>query len=165
MPYFEHVVGVAMILDRLGFGEEVVIAGLLHDVVEDTAATFDDVRDRFGDEVAGIVRHCSEVKTDAQGQAPLDRPQARPPRRTGRRADVRPHRDPSRQAAQPRQHRLRPPRRPARLAALQRRSGQVLWYYRTSIETFGTGDPKLEALADEGRRVLGEVEALGGEGG
>ena len=38
-PYFEHVAAVALILDRAGFDEDVVIAGLLHDVVEDTAAT------------------------------------------------------------------------------------------------------------------------------
>jgi len=36
IPYVQHVVAVAMILDRLGHGEDVVIAGLLHDVVEDT---------------------------------------------------------------------------------------------------------------------------------
>src|SRR4051812_30513137 len=67
IPYFEHVVGVAMILDRLGFDESVVIAGLLHDVVEDTEVTLDQVRGRFGDEVARTVEACSEVKNDEQG--------------------------------------------------------------------------------------------------
>ena len=38
-PYFEHVAAVALILDRIGYPEDVLIAGLLHDVVEDTAAT------------------------------------------------------------------------------------------------------------------------------
>jgi (p)ppGpp synthase/HD superfamily hydrolase len=71
-PYFEHVVGVAMILDRLGFEEDVIedviVAALLHDVVEDTEATLDDVRENFGDSVASLVAHCSEVKLDPAGQ-------------------------------------------------------------------------------------------------
>ena len=44
VPYFEHVVAVAWILDRAGFDEEVVIAGLLHDLVEDTLITLADIR-------------------------------------------------------------------------------------------------------------------------
>src|SRR4051794_19416262 len=48
IPYFEHAVAVGWILDRAGFDEEVVIAGLLHDVVEDTPATAADVEERFG---------------------------------------------------------------------------------------------------------------------
>ena len=67
VPYFEHVVAVGWILDRAGFGEDVVIAGLLHDVVEDTRATLEDIEERFGAVVAGLVDSCSEVKTDAQG--------------------------------------------------------------------------------------------------
>jgi hypothetical protein len=34
----------------------------------------------------------------------------------------------------------------------------VLWYYRTMIERFGTGDPRLEALAHECREVLAAIE-------
>lgn len=68
VPYFEHAAAVAMILDRAGFEEDVVIAGLLHDVVEDTEATFEDVESRFGLAVCEMVRACSEVKLDAQGR-------------------------------------------------------------------------------------------------
>src|SRR5262245_39145070 len=67
-PYVEHVMGVALILDRLGFAEEVVIAGLLHDIVEDTSATLAEVEARFGLTVAEIVCHSSEIKTDAAGR-------------------------------------------------------------------------------------------------
>jgi (p)ppGpp synthase/HD superfamily hydrolase len=66
-PYIEHPLAVALILDRAGFEEDVLIAGLLHDLVEDTDATLDDVRLRFGEYVATIVEECSEVKTDATG--------------------------------------------------------------------------------------------------
>src|SRR5262249_39032357 len=68
VPYFQHVAAVALVLDRAGFQEDVVIAGLLHDVVEDTAATFEEVAARFGPAVGEMVRHCSEAKTDAEGR-------------------------------------------------------------------------------------------------
>ena len=68
-PYFEHVAGVAMILDRLGCDEDVVIAGLCHDVVEDTDTSLDEIRALFGTRVAELVAACTEVKLDANGQA------------------------------------------------------------------------------------------------
>ncbi len=67
VPYFQHVMAVAMILDRAGFEEDIVIAGLLHDVVEDTPATLADVSERFGEVVSAIVSACSEEKLDSSG--------------------------------------------------------------------------------------------------
>jgi (p)ppGpp synthase/HD superfamily hydrolase len=67
-PYVQHPIAVAWILDRFAFDEDVVIAALLHDVVEDTDATLSDIRDRFGDRVAELVSHCSEQKTDDEGR-------------------------------------------------------------------------------------------------
>jgi guanosine-3',5'-bis(diphosphate) 3'-pyrophosphohydrolase len=67
LPYIVHPFGVAMILDRLGFDETVVVAGLLHDVVEDTDATLADLEREFGARVAEIVGWCSERKTDDAG--------------------------------------------------------------------------------------------------
>src|SRR5215210_6858982 len=67
VPYVQHPMAVAWVLERLGFAEDVVIAGLLHDVVEDTDATLEQVAGEFGPVVAEIVGHCSEVKRDAQG--------------------------------------------------------------------------------------------------
>jgi guanosine-3',5'-bis(diphosphate) 3'-pyrophosphohydrolase len=61
-------VAVALILERLGFNEEVVIAGLLHDLVEDTNVTLGEVRRSFGDRVAEIVAGCSEEKLDSEGR-------------------------------------------------------------------------------------------------
>ncbi len=66
-PYFEHVAAAGLILDRAGFSEDVVIAGLLHDVVEDTPVSFEEVAELFGATVSDLVRHCSEVKTDELG--------------------------------------------------------------------------------------------------
>ena len=59
-PYIAHPFGVAMILQQLDCDETVIAAGLLHDIVEDTKTTLDEVRDRFGDEVADIVAVCTE---------------------------------------------------------------------------------------------------------
>ena len=67
LPYMVHPFAVAMILDRLGFAEDVVIAGLLHDVVEDTEATLADVETEFGPRVAELVGWCSERKKDDSG--------------------------------------------------------------------------------------------------
>lgn len=55
MPYVEHPMAVAARLDEHGYGEEVLAAALLHDVVEDSDTSLDEVREEFGDEVAGLV--------------------------------------------------------------------------------------------------------------
>ena len=67
VPYIQHPTAVALMLDRLGYPEDVVIAGLLHDAAEDTEATLDDIRERFGERVAALVGHCSERKRDDRG--------------------------------------------------------------------------------------------------
>lgn len=63
-----HPYAVALILDRLGVAEDVLIAALLHDVIEDTGATAEDIQTPFGTRVAELVSHCSEVKLDAEGR-------------------------------------------------------------------------------------------------
>jgi (p)ppGpp synthase/HD superfamily hydrolase len=40
--------------------EHVIVAGVLHDTLEDTAVTFDEIRDLFGNEVADLVNAVSE---------------------------------------------------------------------------------------------------------
>ena len=62
-PYIEHPKRVAMLLKEAGFPEEVVIAGYLHDVVEDTPITIEDISEQFGEEVADIVAYHTEDKT------------------------------------------------------------------------------------------------------
>lgn len=62
-PYFSHPLNVARILRRAGFPEEVVIAGLLHDAVEDTEVTDQDIREMFGDIIADLVASHTENKS------------------------------------------------------------------------------------------------------
>lgn len=58
-PFISHPFNVAAILERHGFPEHVVIAGLLHDVVEDTACTIQEVRTNFPTEAATLVEEAT----------------------------------------------------------------------------------------------------------
>jgi (p)ppGpp synthase/HD superfamily hydrolase len=60
IPYIVHPLDVARILLEYGCSEVVVIAGVLHDTVEDTHVAVDDIRARFGAEVANLVSCVSE---------------------------------------------------------------------------------------------------------
>ena len=54
-PYLTHPMAVAEILADLGMDEETIAAGLLHDVVEDTSYTMEEMQRDFGEEVADLV--------------------------------------------------------------------------------------------------------------
>ncbi|MBA2522618.1 MAG: bifunctional (p)ppGpp synthetase/guanosine-3',5'-bis(diphosphate) 3'-pyrophosphohydrolase [Solirubrobacterales bacterium] len=56
----DHPVAVAQLLDRAGFGDEVIAAALLHDVVEDTSEGLDLISRGFGDEVCNLVKAMTE---------------------------------------------------------------------------------------------------------
>jgi len=62
IPYVSHLMGVSSLVMEFGGNEDEAIAGLLHDVVEDTGTTIEEVRDQFGNAVADIVDGCSETK-------------------------------------------------------------------------------------------------------
>lgn len=53
--YIQHPLEVASILTELEMDESAIIAALLHDVAEDTDQTLEDIKKRFGQEVAGLV--------------------------------------------------------------------------------------------------------------
>ncbi len=55
MPYVEHPITVAARLEEHGYRDEVLAAALLHDVIEDSETTLAEVRELFGDDVAGMV--------------------------------------------------------------------------------------------------------------
>ncbi|HIS33010.1 MAG TPA: bifunctional (p)ppGpp synthetase/guanosine-3',5'-bis(diphosphate) 3'-pyrophosphohydrolase [Candidatus Limivivens intestinipullorum] len=54
-PYIIHPLSVALILADLELDKETIVAGLLHDVVEDTVMTSEEIRQEFGDEVELLV--------------------------------------------------------------------------------------------------------------
>src|SRR3954464_14694694 len=54
-PYITHPVGVALVLADLGLDDVTIAAALLHDAVEDTPVTLEDLEVEFGPDVSGIV--------------------------------------------------------------------------------------------------------------
>jgi GTP pyrophosphokinase len=54
-PYIIHPLEVAYIVSTLELDDNAICAALLHDVVEDTPATFDDIKKEFNEEVATLV--------------------------------------------------------------------------------------------------------------
>ena len=71
-----HPYTVAMSIQRAGGSDNAVIAGLLHDVVEDTKYTLNDIVNEFGEDIANIVSEVSEKKElewDERKQEAIDR--------------------------------------------------------------------------------------------
>ena len=62
-PYILHPISVALIVvDEIGLGIKSVCASLLHDVVEDTDCTVDEIKERFGDKIAQMVDGLTKIK-------------------------------------------------------------------------------------------------------
>ena len=62
-PYMLHPIAVAQIVvDNIGLGYKSISAALLHDVVEDTETTMDDIRENFGDKIATLVDGLTKIK-------------------------------------------------------------------------------------------------------
>lgn len=59
-PFIEHPLEVGWLLDRAGKPDDVIAAGVLHDVVEKTAVSVEELRSRFGPRVAELVAAVSE---------------------------------------------------------------------------------------------------------
>ena len=62
IPYILHPMEVAQILATLTEDEEIITAGILHDIVEDTDGTMEEIESRFGKRVAALVSSESEPK-------------------------------------------------------------------------------------------------------
>jgi RimJ/RimL family protein N-acetyltransferase len=60
IPYITHPVAVGMILMKAGYSDHLIAAGILHDTVEDTEITLEEIERGFGPELAHIVAGCSE---------------------------------------------------------------------------------------------------------
>ena len=63
-PYIFHPIAVAMIcVEEIGLGVRSTICALLHDTIEDTDITFDDIANEFGNEIAKIVDGLTKIST------------------------------------------------------------------------------------------------------
>ena len=74
-PYMLHPIAVArIVVTEIGLGCKSICAALLHDVVEDTSYTVEDIRNLFGDKIATLVDGLTKIKTvldneDRKGEA------------------------------------------------------------------------------------------------
>lgn len=73
-PYLSHPIAVAQILADMQMDQVCLVTGLLHDIVEDTSTTVEEIRARFGDEVARCVDGVTKlskvhINTKAERQA------------------------------------------------------------------------------------------------
>ncbi|MFC4562606.1 RelA/SpoT family protein [Nocardiopsis mangrovi] len=68
-PYITHPLAVATILAELGMQEPTLAAALLHDTVEDTSYTLDQLRADFGDEIAELVDGVTKLDKVKYGEA------------------------------------------------------------------------------------------------
>ena len=60
-PFIAHCVEVARLLAQLGLDHTTVAAGLLHDVIEDTPATYAEVAEQFGDKIAELIAGVTKI--------------------------------------------------------------------------------------------------------
>lgn len=68
LPYIIHPTSVAMILAQHGYEDDLLATALLHDVLEDTNCTAEQLRETFPAHIVEWVIHLSEIKHDAQGE-------------------------------------------------------------------------------------------------
>ena len=71
-PYIVHPLAVKKILEDWGMDEDTIIAGILHDTVEDTSLTLDDIRKEFGESVAFLVDGVTKLSTARTGMRDID---------------------------------------------------------------------------------------------
>lgn len=62
-PYMTHVASVGYNLARMGLGPRTIAAGLLHDTIEDTSVTEEDIRHEFGEEILFLVEGVTKLSS------------------------------------------------------------------------------------------------------
>ncbi len=71
-PYIVHPLAVKKILEEWGMDEDTIIAGILHDTIEDTSLTLEDIKKEFGESVAFLVDGVTKLSTARNGMRDID---------------------------------------------------------------------------------------------
>ncbi len=71
-PYIIHPLAVKRILEEWGMDEDTIIAGILHDTVEDTEITLGEIKKEFGESVAFLVDGVTKLSTARNGMRDID---------------------------------------------------------------------------------------------
>ena len=71
-PYITHPLAVMKIVEAWGMDEDTIIAAVLHDTVEDTSVTLQDIKDQFGEQVAFLVDGVTKLGNARSGMRDLD---------------------------------------------------------------------------------------------
>ena len=166
-PYVAHLMAVAATVLEYGGDEDLAIAALLHDSVEDQGgkARLEDVRNRFGERVATIVKACSDSVADTAGGEPKAHWQERKEAYLARlqKADE----DILRVSLADKVHNARAILRDLRKpdigekiwARFSQPKERTLWYYRSLAKTFRKRLPG--QLSDELHEIVTVLEADG----
>ena len=71
-PYIVHPLAVKKILEEWGMDEDTIIAGILHDTIEDTNLTLEEIKTEFGEAVAFLVDGVTKLSTARDGMRDID---------------------------------------------------------------------------------------------
>ncbi len=71
-PYITHPLAVMKIVEAWGMDEDTIIAAILHDTVEDTSVSLQDIKDQFGEQVAFLVDGVTKLGNARSGMRDLD---------------------------------------------------------------------------------------------
>lgn len=71
-PYISHPIAVMKIVEDWGMDEDTIIAAVLHDTVEDTKVTLDDIKNEFGEQVAFLVDGVTKLSNARSGMRDID---------------------------------------------------------------------------------------------
>ena len=168
LPYITHPASVALILSQSGFDDEAVLAAaLLHDVVEDTDYTPDELSARFPRKVAECVAALTERKLDEAGRKRpwKERKQEHIEHVAGESLEARAI------VLADKLHNLgtilydlkaanNDEAREGIWCRFNATREQTLWYYRTMIEQAAQSDEQLKTLASACRELLAKLETM-----
>lgn len=164
-PYIAHLIAVAGLVLEAGGDEDMAIAALLHDAMEDAGVPSTRIEEEFGPRVAGIVAACTDGKPDMERDASTWRARKEAYIEKLRRTESL---DALRVSCADKLHN-------ARSILIDLRAGQdvwkrfsvsdpaeQLWYYRSLVEVFEARLKSPRWLPDELERAVGQIGELAG---